>query len=150
MKHAQNHVAPLPNPIASPQWFDGLVTETTVIENAGVHAAMLSVRLYTTKTPQRVASQGHTLFGRILRPTDRVEQTSPTTFSILLAPEPDLVGTVVHARAIAEALHAAGLRASTGFAQRRSGESLLDTWARAEAQLDRAVYRSEHRRGLTL
>ncbi|MFT7473119.1 MAG: hypothetical protein ACI81L_000030 [Verrucomicrobiales bacterium] len=150
MKHAHNHLASVANPIASPLWFDGLVTETTVIENAGVHAAMLSVRLYATESPQRIASQGRTLFGRILRPTDRVEQTSPTTFSILLAPEPDLVGAVVHARAIADGLHSAGLRASTGFAQRRAGESLLDTWARAEAQLDRAVYRSEHQHGLAL
>lgn len=150
MKHTQNLNATVESPIASPQWFDGLVTETTVIENAGVHAAMLSIRLHTTDTPNRLAAQCRTLFGRILRSTDRVEQTSPTTFSILLAPEPDLVGTVVHSRAIADALHSAGLRASTGFAQRRAGESLLDTWARAEAQLDRAVYRSEHQGGITL
>jgi hypothetical protein len=133
---------------ASAAWFDALVNETTTMEHLGVHAAMFSVRLFDSDT--RSAAQARTLFGLILRPTDHVEQTSPTSFSLLLAPQKDLAETVVRARAIADAFDDANILASTGFAQRRQGESLLDTWARAEAQLDRAAYRTEHHDGITL
>lgn len=134
----------------SSAWFDALVSETTRLEQLGVQAAMLSVRLHDQHDPARAATQARTLFGLILRPTDRLEQTTPVSFSILLAPQANLTETLGQVNTISNALSNANIDASTGFAQRRHSESLLDTWARAEAQLDRATYRAEHRDGLTI
>jgi len=134
----------------SRQWFDFLVAETTTLDQTGVHAALLSVRLHENIVSDRTRTQLRTLLSHVLGPTDRVAQTSHSSFSVLLAPQQDLCETVAEVRDIAEALDRAGLRASTGFAHRRASESLLDTWARAEAQLDRAAYRVEHQAGLTL
>ncbi len=131
-------------------WFDELVSETTKLEQLGVHAAMLAVRLRAPHDTTRAAAQARTLFGLILRPTDRVDQTTPVSFSVLLAPQDDLAETVRLSNQIAKALADANIVASTGFAQRRPQESLLDTWARAEAELDRAAYRIEHPNGLTI
>lgn len=131
-------------------WFDELVSETAKLEQLGVHAAMLAVRLRVPHDTVRAAAQARTLFGLILRPTDRVDQTTPVSFSILLAPQSDLAETVRLSHRIANALTKANIEAATGFAQRRPQESLLDTWARAEAELDRAAYRVEHPNGLTI
>lgn len=135
---------------ASSEWFQTLVAETSAVDAAGVHAALLSVRIHESVASERTMKQLRTLLGRILSPTDRVEQTANDSMSVLLAPQKDLRQTVTDVREIADALHRAGLRSSTGFAQRRVGESLLDTWARAEAQLDRASYRVETSEGITL
>lgn len=129
-------------------WFDALVTETSALDQAGVHAALLSIRLRDAN--ERRLGQLKTLLGRLLSSTDRFQQTSDSSFSVLLAPQDDLYETVNEVRDIAEALDRSGILASTGFAHRRAGESLLDTWARAEAQLDRAAYRLEHQNGLML
>lgn len=138
--------------IASPAWFDALIAETTVVEQTGVHASMVSIRLqYSPDTDMsRLVSQARTLFGLVLRPTDRIEQTASNSFVVLLAPQKDLAETVSLTAQLDAALLRSGILASTGFAQRRPLESLIDTWARAEAQLDRAVYRLEHRNGLRL
>lgn len=135
---------------ASREWFKTLIAETVAVDAAGVHAALLSVRIHESVASERTMKQLRTLLGRILSPTDRVEQTAPDSMSVLLAPQKDLRQTVSEVREIADALHRAGLRSSTGFAQRRVSESLLDTWARAEAQLDRASYRVESSNGITI
>jgi len=134
----------------SRRWFDFLVAETTTLDQAGVHAALLSVRIQDDMVSDRTLTQVRNLLSHVLSPTDRFAQTSASSFSLLLAPQRDLCETVSEVREIADALHDAGIQASTGFAHRRAAESLLDTWARAEAQLDRAAYRVEHRDGLTL
>ncbi len=130
-------------------WLSALDAETATIDKAGVHAALLSIRLHE-KHSDRTLRQMHNLLGHLLSPTDRFEQTSDDSFTVLLAPQEDLFETVTEVREIAEALERTGLHASTGFAQRRAGEPLVDTWARAEAQLDRAAYRLEHQNGLSL
>lgn len=130
------------------QWVESLLSDTEVVDHTGVQAAMLSVRL--RKSSDRVMTQLQHLLERLMADTDRIEQTSSSSFSVLLTPQPNLHTTVAQVRSIAEAIDAAGIETSTGFAHRRPGESLLDTWARAEAQLDRAAYRAEHHDGLTL
>lgn len=140
----------LSRPSTTSAWFDALVNETVQIEQLGVHAAMLSIRLRSSDDLLRTAARARTLFGLILRPTDRVGQTTPISFSILLAPQRDLAETVRLSNEISDALQGANIISSTGFAQRRPQESLLDTWARAEAQLDRAEYRIENPLGITL
>lgn len=131
-------------------WFTSLVNETTLLDQTGVHAAMLSLRVQDDGQMERRASQVQHLLGRLLRPTDRLGQTSPTSFSLLLAPLQTIADTTGHVHMLTDALKLAGLSVWAGYAQRRSGESLLDTWARAEAQADRAAFRSTHSRGLSL
>lgn len=136
------------NESTAAEWFETLVAETASLDQAGVHAALLSIRLNDGDT--RTFRQLTTLLGRLLSPTDRFERTSQHSVSVLLAPQDNLSETVHTARDIAQTLSRSGLDASVGFAHRRSGEPLLDTWARAEAQLDRAAYRLEHQDGLAL
>jgi hypothetical protein len=133
-----------------PLWFTSLVHETTQLDRTGVHAAMLSLRVKDDGQIERRASQVKHLLGRLLRPTDQLGQTSPTSFSLLLAPLQSIADTTSHVHMLTEALKSAGLSVWAGYAQRRSGESLLDTWARAEAQADRAAFRSTHSGGLRL
>ena len=146
----QPHIASPAKSRAASAWFNALISETVNFEQIGVHAAMLSVRLHPTADPNRAAARARTLLGLVLRPTDRVEQTTPLSFSVLLSPQKDLAETVALATVVSKAFEDADILASTGFAQRRVGESLLDTWARAEAELDRAAYRAENNDGLTL
>jgi hypothetical protein len=134
----------------APVWFTSLVHETTQLERTGVHAAMLSLRVRDDGQIERRASQIQHLLARLLRPTDQLGQTSPTSFSLLLAPLQSIADTTSHVHMLTGALKEAGLSVWAGYAQRRSGESLLDTWARAEAQADRAAFRAAHSQGLNL
>lgn len=141
--------------LVEPVWFTSLVRETAHLDNTGVRAAVLSLRLQqvprdTAADIERRALQLQNLLGRLLRPTDQMGQTSPTTFAVLLAPLQTIVEAASHIHAISDSLHNAGLLVSAGFAHRRDGESLLDTWARAEAQADRAAFRSQIAEGLGL
>ena len=135
---------------AEPAWFTTLVHETTLLDQTGVHAAMLSLRVKDDGQMERRASQIENLLGRLLRPTDQLGQTSPTSFSLLLVPLQSIADTTSHVHMLTDALKLAGLSIWAGYAQRRPGESLLDTWARAEAQADRAAFRATHSRGLSL
>ncbi len=146
-----DHTAtPASDQASASRWLDTLISDSSAFDDAGVQAAMLSVRVRNDMVSKRTMDQLRTLLSRLLSPTDRLETISDSSISILLAPQPDLQTTVAQVRSIADAVQRSGIHASTGFAHRRVGESLLDTWARAEAQLDRAVYRIEHRDGLTL
>lgn len=134
---------------AAGSWLDALMAETVTIDEAGVHAALVSIRLQGEVT-QRSSARLQTLLRHQLAPTDRFEQVSESSFSVLLAPQEDLCETVNEVRDLADSIERAGIDAVTGFAQRRPREPLLDTWARAEAQLDRAAYRIEHQNGISL
>lgn len=135
---------------SDPEWFSTLVSETVEFERTGTCAAVLSFRLHEAHEVERRSQQMATLLRRLLRPTDRFAQTSEDSFSVLLAPLASITDASSHIHALNEALGNAGLMVSTGFAHRREGESLLDTWARAEAQSDRAAFRLEHRQGIQL
>lgn len=136
--------------VGEPVWFTALVRETAELDRTGVGAAVLSLRLTAEGETSRNATQVRHLLRRLLRPTDRVGQLSPTVFSVLLAPLDSIADTASQIHALTTALSDAGLTASAGFAHRRDSESLLDTWARADAQSDRAAYRAEHHEGLRL
>lgn len=134
--------------VGEPEWFTALVDETTDLERLGIGAAVLSLRLHADGDVERCSTHMVHLLRRLLRPTDRMGRCSTTTFSVLLAPLNTITETASHIHSLTTALDNAGLTVSAGFAHRRAGESLLDTWARAEAQADRAAYRLEHREGL--
>ena len=132
------------------EWFDTLVAEAAHLDQLGVKSAMVSMHLLANGDPRRAASQARTLFGLTLRPTDRVEQTSSLSFSLLLSPQENLVETVMLTNSIAAKFRKADIRVLSGYAHRRPGESLVTTWARAEAELDCLLYRRERAKGITL
>lgn len=136
--------------ITNPGWFSALVAETTELEHTALSAAVLSLRLHESVDLERRSNQTLNLLRRLSRNTDAVAQLTPCTFSLLLSPLATITEASSHIHAITDALGNAGLMVSAGFAHRRHGESLLDTWARAEAQADRASYRIENRDGLRL
>jgi len=136
--------------VGEPVWFTALVRETAQLDQTGVGAAVLSLRLNQDEDNERHAIQVLNLLRRLLRPTDQLGQPSKTAISVLLAPLESLRDTASHVHTLTTALNDAGLSVSAGFAHRREGESLLDTWARAEAQSDRAAFRLKHKSGLRL
>lgn len=151
MEAFQNQIAQQSeSALAARAWLESLIADTATLDHAGVHAAMLCVRVRENHVDDRSMNRLQTLLKRLLTKTDRLSQTSPSSISVLLAPQRDLQETIAQVRSIAEVLEQSGIEASTGFAHRRAGESLLDTWARAEAQLDRAAYRVEHRNGISI
>lgn len=133
-----------------PAWFTALVAETATLDQTGVNAAVLSLRLAGGENVDRQATQVTNLLRRMVRSTDRIGQTSSTSFSLLLAPLRSIADTTAQVHVITNALRDANISASAGYAQRRPAESLLDTWARAEAQADRAAFRAVHAKGLSL
>ena len=137
--------------VKEPVWFTSLVSDTAELDRTGVNAAVLSIRLQDGgDSLTRRSIHVENLLRRVVRPTDRVGQMSPTSFSLLLTPLQSIADATSHVHAITKALRAADLTVSAGYAQRRAGESLVDTWARAEAQADRAAFRAVHSEGLNL
>lgn len=133
-------------------WRDLLVSETNELEIAGVNAAIVSVRLTadnSTELAEDAVRAEHLLSG-LLRRTDRLGHPEPNGFVVLLSPTNELTETVDRVRLYGQALFEHRVSALTAFAHRRMGEPLVNTWARAEAELDRAHYRSIHEDGLCL
>lgn len=133
-------------------WRDLLVQETHEIELAGVNAAVVSVRLIAADGSllTQAASRAEHLLNTLLRPTDRIGHPEPNSFVVLLSPTNELTETVERVRLYGKSLSQHKIQALTAFAHRRTGEALVNTWARAEAELDRAHYRSLHEDGLCL
>ena len=136
--------------VDDPVWFSTLVRETAELDHTGVSAAVLSIRLPDDVDDDRQGPRIHNLLGRLVRQTDCIGQPSDRTFSVLLAPLDSITDTASQVHALTDALERAGFRVVVGFAHRRRDESLLDTWARAEAEADRAAYRADNRGGLVL
>ena len=133
-------------------WRDLLVTETAEVERAGVNAAVVALRLTQKhgtghfEDLDRVSG----LVRRRLRSTDRLGATSQNSFAVLLSPANELTETVETVRRYNALLVDHRIPAFTAFAFRRPSESLIDTWARSEAELDRVLYRSVHGKGISL
>lgn len=136
--------------IGEPQWFSELVGGTAHIDSTGVSAAVLSIRLRDDVDLDRRSVQAMNLLRRMIRPTDRLGHPAPAAFSVLLVPLESLADTAAHVNSLAQGFENAGIAVSVGFAHRRPTESLLDTWARAEAEVDRATFRVETSGGLML
>lgn len=136
--------------VDDPEWYKTLLHETVELDHTGVSAAVLSLRLRGSKDRDRRAKQLQNLLRRLLRPTDRVGKPSSGAFSILLVPLQSIADTSAQVHALTNALDNAGLDVAAGFALRRTTESLVDTWARAEAEADRAAFRATNGGGLVL
>ncbi len=133
-------------------WRDLLVHETNEIELAGVNAAVISMRLVQTNVTllSKDALRTNDLLTGLLRPTDRIGHPELRSFVVLLSPTNELTQTIERVRLYGQTLSDNGVSALTAFAHRRVNEALVNTWARAEAELDRAHYRSIHEDGIRL
>lgn len=125
-------------------WSDLLVQETAEIDRAGVSAAIVAVRLTADNEADLAtdARRAESLLRRRLRPSDRFGASSPNSFSLLLSPTNEITETIEQVRNYGKTLFDHRIPARTAFAHRRPHESLVDTWARSEAELDRVLYRS--------
>ena len=130
------------------QWQAFLGEENKIVANTGIRVGIISIDLAGPHDdPDRDAllrDRAVRLLSRRLTRTDRIAITSNSSLAILRAPLDSVPSVERQARNLSLELYGAGLDAAVGFAHRRIGEDLMDTWARADAQADRALYRLEH------
>jgi len=128
-------------------WKKFLEDENRIVADTGVRVGIISVDLAGAHdNPERDAvlrDRAVRLLSRRIARTDRLAVTSNSSLAILRAPLDSVPSVERQARDLALQLFGAGLDAAVGFAHRRTGEDLMDTWARADAQADRALYRLE-------
>ncbi len=130
-------------------WRDLLTRETVAVESAGIQAAIVSIRLTGAADElENDARRAESLLRRRLHRTDQVGATSSDSLSILISPTRDLTNTIEKVRSLAATLARHRIPVLTAFAHRRPGEHLLNTWARAEGEIDRSTFRNEHKHGL--
>ncbi len=133
-------------------WRELLLTETDELDRAGVHAAIVAIRIEgdnvaaATRSTQRAAS----LLARRIRPTDRLGTPDSSSLAVLLSPSIELTQTIEQVRGLSLAMSNHQIQAVTAFAHRRPNEVLLETWARAEAEVDRAIFRRLHGAGISI
>jgi hypothetical protein len=136
-------------------WQHFLEEENRIVAETGLRVGIISIDLAGPENePERdqlLRDRAVRLLRRRLAGTDRIAVTSLSSLAILRAPLESLPSLERQARDLALQLYGAGLQAAIGFAHRRAGEDLMNTWARADAQADRALFRREHPdRGLSL
>lgn len=122
------------------RWAPLLQNEEIRLQKLGIRSGLISIDFSDSPAPI-TRDRAVRLLRRMLRPTDWIGITSETSVAVLQAPLQSLSELDGCVRSIDDKLAAAGLAASIGFAHRREDESLLDTWARADAQADRATFR---------
>lgn len=127
-------------------WKSLLESETEQVDRAGVKAAVIIVRLSDQIDLSSSASTaGNPILKRVidswLRPTDRAAHTGTADVSILVTPTAELAETLFRVNQLDSQLSEAGLEATCSFAQRRPEETLVSSWGRAQAELDRAIFR---------
>ena len=136
----------------APSWREVLDAETTHVDSAGIQAAVVVARL--TEPIDLSESDANKAADNVLRgclnPTDRFGRTAPNDFSVLLAPTTELRETIRRVHQINRTLADHGYDAVCSFAHRRPHERLVDSWARAQAELDRRVFRDTHGGGLSI
>lgn len=129
----------------------GSFAETLVAEDArfaevGVHAAMISLDFRAQEDdPQRdklIRSRAVRFLQVHLSSSDLIGEVCTHRLCVLRAPVESLAALNAFTRGLSLQLQVAGLPAAAGFAYRRTDESLFDTWARADAQVDRIVFRN--------
>lgn len=122
-------------------WAQLLTAESSRLDETGVLAALVSVRL--ASADDRSTTQTYHLLRRSINRIERAHVVEQGHLSLVLAPVADFVDLRQRTNALQNQLVDAGLKAWIGFALRRPLEPLLDTWARAEAELDRLTFRIE-------
>lgn len=133
--------------LSADEWVALLTEESVRLHSLGIRSGVISIDFSATTDPGLFRDRAVRLLRRGLRSTDRIGLTSEGSLAILHAPLPSLPELDRMSRQIDVHLDGAGMPASIGFAHRRTGEDLLDTFARADAQADRASFRREHPSG---
>ncbi len=127
------------------QWQELLRNEAAHIDQIGIHAAVIVVQteasLDLTVAKSSAKTSATSALRLAMRPTDRVASTSPLQHSILLSPVEDFQETIKRVQEVNSRLAATGVSSVSAFAHRRREESLLQTWARAQGELDRCLFR---------
>ncbi len=147
----QTSTTPADRRLHQSSWPQFLDEESERLDALGVRAGVISV---TLGNPDDDAELHRTYRDRSLRllihivaPSGRLAPTSERSVAVLEAPLGSLPELERHAHAVATSLSVAGIPAAVGFAHRRVDEHLLDTWARADAEADRAAFRIHHPQG---
>ena len=129
------------------QWQAFLREENRIVAETGIRVGIISIDLAGPHDdPARdelLRDRAVRLLRRRMARTDRIAITSNSSLAILRAPLESVPSVERQARNLALELYGAGLDAAVGFAHRRAGEDLMDTWARADAHADRALHRLE-------
>lgn len=124
-------------------WLNTLISEGPRLDETGTKAALFALRV--DKANEREAVQLFNLLRAATNRTDQIRQIGDRRYAVLLSPVEDIATVARRAQALQDKARGHNLPATIGFAIRRSHESLLDTWARAEAELDRVQFRNEMR-----
>ena len=122
-------------------WTQYLAAETRRLDETGVAAAIVSIRL--TTTDERVQRQVVALLGHVLNPTDTFDLGPKKEVFVLLAPVQGIVTLADRVRELHSKLAKLGAGPVTGYAARRDDEDLVVTLARADASVDRASFRQQ-------
>ncbi len=125
----------------SASWAKYLATETRRLDETGVAAAIISIRLGSDD--ERIQRQVVGFLGHTLRPTDTFDLGPNNEISILLAPINGTVALTERVRVLHNRIAKLGGVPFTGYAPRRTDEDLVATLARADASADRAAFRRE-------
>ncbi len=129
--------------LAADAWANLLAEESMRLHSLGIRSGLISIDFSSASDAALWRDRAVRLLRRALRPTDRIGITSDTSIAVLQAPLQTLTELERTARQVDVHLQGAGLTAAIGYAHRRTGEQLLDTFARADAQADRAAFRRE-------
>ncbi len=124
-------------------WLNTLIAEGPRLDETGTKAALFAVDAAVSS--EREATQLFNLLRASTNGTDQMRQIGAQRYAILLAPIDNITTGARRAQALQDKAQTHKLQATIGFAIRRDQESLLDTWARAEAELDRMQFRNELR-----
>lgn len=129
-------------------WPSFLDTETARLDEIGLRAGVISIALDGSGQDLRDRLQGRDralrLLSHSISPSSRFAATSDRSIAVLHAPLISLPDLERQAQRLVARLSVAGIAAAVGFAHRRIGEHLLDTWARADAEADRAEFRQQN------
>jgi len=126
--------------LSSRYWQHLLASEGERLDRFGINAALLTIQ--TRSSDEREILRLYRLLEINARNTDQLHRVDERHFALLLTPIEDLTSTVRRANDLHDQANRHNLDGSIGFALRRPQESLLDTWARADAELDRLHFRN--------
>lgn len=122
-------------------WRTLLDEETPRLDAFGLASGIITVTIdEELALPLSAATRVDNLLSHIVIGTDRAHRVARDTFGVLVTPLGGLVELREKADRIAQKLDDAGLSCTLGWAMRRFDEHLLDTSARADAEVDRLKF----------
>lgn len=132
--------------ITATRWSRFLDTETHRVRETGVHAAILRISIGNVE--QRVQDHATTLLRRKLDRTSTFRVDGGGNYTALMVPVPGVVELQARVSELYSMFDELQCSPTIGYALRRDEESLVDTMARADASVDRELFRSEGSRAL--